>query len=66
MSLKHFHVVFIILAILCTLGYGAWGIFTSGDVGPLVRVSGWFSFILGIGLIFYGRWFIKKSKNIIT
>ena len=64
MSLKHFHVVFIVVAILCTLGFAAWALMTRVQTVD-IRALGWFSLVLGIGLSFYGAWFLKKSKHIV-
>ena len=65
MSLKHFHIVFIFLAVLCTLGFAAWALLLPG-LEMSVRGIGWFSGVLGVGLILYGSWFWKKSKHVIT
>jgi hypothetical protein len=65
MSLKHFHIFFIFLAILCTLGFSAWALLTP-RLEALDRGIGWFSGILGVALVFYGIWFWKKSKLVIT
>jgi membrane protein CcdC involved in cytochrome C biogenesis len=65
MSLKAFHVVFISLSILLSLGVGGWGIQSyfsdSNDVGIL---TGLFFFLLGIALIYYERKFIRKFKHV--
>jgi len=66
MSLKHFHVFFIVLAVLCTLGFGAWALFASSElVGTWGRIGGVISILIGAGLVPYGMWFVKKSKRII-
>ena len=65
MSLKAFHVVFISLSILLSLGIGGWGIQSyfsdSNDVGVLV---GLFFLLLGLGLVYYERKFIRKFKHV--
>lgn len=67
MSLKQFHIIFIILSILCTLGFAAWALMASSDlVGAWGRLGGVLSGAIGLGLIGYGVWFIQKSKAIIT
>ncbi len=66
MSLKHFHVFFIVLAVLCTLGFGAWALFVPFEVvGAWGRAGGVLSVLIGAALVPYGIWFIKKSKGII-
>lgn len=67
MSLKHFHIVFIVLAVLSCLGFGGWALMS--DVGAMsfgIRVTGWLSLILSAGLAVYGVWFFRKSKHVIT
>ena len=67
MDLKHFHYVFIALSILCTLGFGFWAMFTTAEViGFWGRVGGGFSALLGVALVAYGIWFVRKSRHIIT
>lgn len=64
MSLKAFHVFFIVACILLMLGLGAWGIRD-------FRASGaTFSLYLAIGslaccatLVVYGRWFLRKLRD---
>jgi len=66
MSLKAFHLVFIIAAIVLAFGFGAWllaGYFSpEGRVGELL--AGVVSVAAGVGLIFYERFFLKKTKGI--
>jgi membrane protein CcdC involved in cytochrome C biogenesis len=65
MSLKAFHVVFISLSILLSMGIGGWGIQSyfsdSNDVGILV---GLFFLLLGLSLVYYERKFILKFKHV--
>ena len=68
MSLKSFHVFFIVLAILCTVGFALW-IFLHSATGqpPSLRWWGAISGAIGLGLIVYGVWFIvRKARKIIT
>ena len=67
MSLKHFHIVFIVLAVLCSLGFGAWALLSEvGSASGVIRLTGWSSLVLGAGLAVYGFWFFRKSKQVIT
>ncbi len=65
MSLKAFHIVFISLSILLSLGIGGWGIQSyvsdSNDIG--IRI-GLFFILLGIGLVYYELKFIQKFKHV--
>ena len=65
MSLKAFHLIFVIASILLGLGVGGWGIHeyrTQGELGSLV--IGVVFFTMGIALFFYGRRMLKKTKDI--
>lgn len=65
MSLKAFHLVFVIASILLGMGVGGWGIMeyrATGEVGALVL--GLIFLAMGIGLFFYGRKMLKKTKDI--
>ncbi len=67
MGLKQFHIFFIGIAVLCTLCFGLWAVFTNSDaIGTWGRVGGLFSTAIGVALIPYGIWFVRKSKGIIT
>lgn len=66
MSLKAFHVVFITAAILLAFGFGAW-LFReyrspAGTSGDLVWALA--SLAVGVGLIFYERYVLRKLKNV--
>ena len=65
MSLKHFHIVFIVLAVLLCAGFGAWT-FLAEDLTKAIRATGVFSLVLAIVLTLYGVWFYRKSKRVIT
>lgn len=66
MSLKTFHLVFISAAIALAFGFGAWLVkgFFSGEGGMGDLVFGCVSAAAGVGLIFYERYFLKKTKNV--
>ena len=65
MSLKAFHVFFISVSIVLSLGVGGWGIesFVSGSdsVGLIV---GLFFILLAAGLVYYESKFIRKFKHV--
>jgi hypothetical protein len=65
MSLKAFHVVFIVASILLALGFGAWSLaqfFNGGKAMDLVFGLG--SLGVGVGLVFYFKYVLKKLKDI--
>jgi len=64
MSLKAFHVFFICISILLTLGFGAWGINSYENTGSSTNLlMGIGSLVLTVLLGFYFRWFLRKLKN---
>jgi hypothetical protein len=65
MSLKAFHIVFVIASILLAFGFGAWSYFDykeQGTTSDLVFAIG--STIAGIILVFYFKAVLRKLKNI--
>jgi len=67
MSLKGFHILFIVLAILATAGFAAWTMLASKEVvTELLHWAGIVSAVISAALVVYGFWFLKKSRGIIT
>ncbi|HTY86490.1 MAG TPA: hypothetical protein VMB80_03420 [Candidatus Acidoferrum sp.] len=66
MSLKTFHIIFITLSSGLALACGVWLLVTgfSADGTKKDILFGISSLLGGVGLIFYGRYFLKKLKNI--
>ena len=66
MSLKFFHIFFIILSILLALGFAYWAIngYFTDDHGIGMLLGGIVSIVIGVGLIVYGKYFLKKLKNV--
>ena len=68
MSLKGFHIIFIVLAFLCSAGFWAWCVWDAEaaqrlNVGALGNLSG----SLALALLVYGTWFVvRKSKTILV
>ncbi len=65
MSLKAFHIVFIIASFLLAMFFGAWSLnafFKGGTVIDLAMGVG--SLAVGIALVFYGKAILKKLKHI--
>ncbi|HMB90732.1 MAG TPA: hypothetical protein VKP65_07785 [Rhodothermales bacterium] len=64
MSLKAFHIFFIAVSVVLAFGFGVWGVYThlaESNLGFLVM--GLLSFVVGIGLIFYGVNFLHKLRH---
>ena len=65
MSLKTFHIIFIVASILLAFGFGVWELAQYSEGQKLLDlVLGIVSLLAGVGLIFYGRYVLKKLKNI--
>lgn len=65
MSLKAFHLVFVIVSTMLAVGVGAWAIReyqAKGETGALV--FGVASLAGAVVLVVYGRWFLRKLKNV--
>jgi hypothetical protein len=60
MSLKAFHIFFIVLSILLAGGCAAWGF-----VNGLAPAFGITCAILAIALLAYGIYFLRKSRKLI-
>lgn len=64
MSLKNFHIAFIIICVLFTGGFAAWCFLVPG-LPSMFTAMGWISAIGALSLLVYGVRFLKKSKNVI-
>ena len=66
MSLKAFHVVFILASMALTIFFGGWALqdyfSPAGTRLDIIYVG--LSILAGIGLVIYGRYFLKKLKHI--
>jgi hypothetical protein len=60
MSLKAFHLFFIVLSILLSGGCSAWGF-----VNGLAPAFGITCALLAVGLVAYGVYFLRKSRKLI-
>ena len=65
MSLKVFHIVFIIFSTLLALGVGGWCIWVDLVEGAPIYLAGAIcSFVVAVALIIYGIWFYWKMKRL--
>ena len=65
MSLKGFHIVFIIFSTLLALGTGVWCVWVDLTVGePVYRTGAIVSFVVAVGFVVYGLWFYRKMKQL--
>ena len=61
MSLKYFHVFFIVLSILLCAGCAVWAFATGAS--PVFGAS---CAVTAVALVIYGIYFVKKARRIIT
>lgn len=65
MSLKGFHIVFIVFSTLMALGVGGWCIWVDLVEGAPIYLAGAIaSFAAAVGLVIYGVWFYRKMKRL--
>jgi len=66
MSLRAFHIVFIILSTLLSFGFAKWSygnyLVQKDTTDMVLAISGG---VAGVALIIYGIWFLKKMRKII-
>lgn len=64
MSLKAFHIVFVIVSILLMVGMGIWavGIYNKQGEGAYLAL-GVVGFVCALAMTGYGRWFLKKLEK---
>ncbi len=66
MSLKMFHLIFIVSASALAFGCGVWALkdYWSAQGRPADLAYGVGAFVVGVALLLYERYFLKKSKGI--
>lgn len=65
MSLKAFHIIFVIFSTLLALGVGGWCVWVNLVEGTPVYLAGAVaSFASAMGLVIYGVWFYRKMKRL--
>ena len=65
MSLKGFHIIFIIFSTLLALGIGGWCVWVDLVEGAPIYLAGAIcSFVAAFALVVYGVWFYRKMKRL--
>jgi len=63
MSLKAFHIFFIVLSTGLSLGFGVWS-FRNLEAELGLRLAfGIGGFLAAVGLVGYGSWFVRKMRD---
>jgi uncharacterized membrane protein len=65
MSLKTFHLIFVTAAVILAFGFGGWLMRASKtDSSVTEEVCGIVSVAVGVGLVIYEVYFLKKTKDV--
>ena len=65
MSIKVVHIVFILFAVLISIGFGIWGLHSHiTEWNRLHMGLGTSSLVLGVALVAYGLGFLRKMKDL--
>ncbi len=65
MSLKAFHIFFIIVSTLLAVAFGVWALDDFGRSGSWAHLTlGLGSFIASGVLVWYGVWFLRKLRHV--
>ena len=65
MSLKAFHIFFIVVSTVFAVGFGVWATRDYAESGNWVNLTmGLGSFFASIVLVWYGVWFLRKLKGV--
>ena len=65
MSLKAFHVFFVVVSVLCALGFGGWAVLDYQRTGSGgILALGVLGFAAAAALVWYGLWFLRKTKDV--
>ncbi len=64
MSLKAFHIVFVVFSVAINLFFGVWTLFYQPEgVEPVSMMYGYGALAVSVGLIVYGVMFLQKMKR---
>jgi hypothetical protein len=65
MSLKSFHIVFVVFSTLLAIGLGVYCVWVDLVVGePIYQTGAICSFVGALTLVVYGVWFYRKMKRL--
>ena len=62
MTLKAFHVLFVLLSTLMSLLFGVWSLARSSET--VFLMLGGLSLAMAVALLIYGGWFLRKMKDV--
>jgi len=65
MSLKAFHIFFVAVSVLIAFGFSVWGFINFADARNwLDFLWGFVGLGMGVGLLFYGKFVLRKLKDL--
>lgn len=65
MSLKAFHILFLISAVVLSIGFGVYSILHHADGAPQsYLIMGIISSVMGVALAIYSRFILRKLKHV--
>lgn len=64
MSLKAFHVVFVLASVVLAAGVGVWSVEQARAAQSGYWLLAGLSFLAAGALVVYGVWFLKKNKDV--
>jgi len=65
MSLRGIHALFVLIVLIATEMFGAWGVWTYQSTGDaVVLIAGIFSFLAGFAIVGYAIWFVHKLDKV--
>ncbi len=65
MSLKAFHIFFILMSTVLAVGFGVWALRDYDQSGnPVILALGVGSFVGSVLLVGYGVWFLRKLRHV--
>ena len=64
MSLKAFHIVFVVLSVLLSIGFGVWAVGQSHNGGAGFLFAAATAVVVAAALVAYGFWFLRKLKHV--
>ena len=65
MSLKSFHIVFIVAALVLSAGFGWWGAADYLETGDKASLwMGIISLVVAVAIVPYSIWFLRKTRKV--
>ncbi len=63
MSLRAFHILFIVVSVVLAFAFGGWALRVERG-GTLYPAMGVASLLVGVALVGYAAWFVRKTRRL--